>query len=143
MTSLAPGYYLDSFLAPLAPVLQRVDVTDIWINAPGEIWIESLGGGLERLSEPSLTEELLGRLAKQIAARSSQGISRSQPLLAATLPDGSRVQVAAPPATREGHAFAIRKHVSSNLSLADWEEADAFEDIAGGDMEFADERQFA
>jgi type IV secretion system protein VirB11 len=142
MTGLAPGYYLDSFLAPLAPVLERADVTDIWINRPGEVWIESLGGGLEHLSEPALSEKLLGRLAKQIAARSSQGISPSQPLLAATLPDGSRVQIAAPPATREGYAFAIRKHVSANLSLTDWEEADAFDDIGGNEVEFADDRQF-
>jgi type IV secretion system protein VirB11 len=142
MTDLAPGYYLDNFLAPLAPVLERADVTDIWINRPGEVWIESLGGALEHLSEPALSEKLLGRLAKQIAARSSQGISPSQPLLAATLPDGSRVQIAAPPATREGYAFAIRKHVSANLSLADWEEADAFDDIGGNEVEFSDDRQF-
>ena len=39
------GYYLDSFLAPLSPWLAREDVTDIWINRPGELWTESIGGG--------------------------------------------------------------------------------------------------
>ena len=87
------GYYLDSFLAPLAPYLARKDVTDIWINRPQEVWVESLGGGLERAIETALDAKLLERLAKQIAARSSQGISRAHPLLAASLPDGSRVQV--------------------------------------------------
>ncbi|MEM7683545.1 MAG: P-type DNA transfer ATPase VirB11, partial [Pseudomonadota bacterium] len=136
------GYYLDSFLAPLAPFLQRSDITDIWINWPGEVWLESIGGGIERVSEPNLDAKLLEHLAKQIAARSSQGISRAQPLLAATLPDGSRVQVAAPPATRDGYAFAIRRHVSADLSLSDWEEADAFEEIDGGEAVIAHERQF-
>ncbi|WP_298465975.1 P-type DNA transfer ATPase VirB11 [uncultured Erythrobacter sp.] len=136
------GYYLDSFLAPLAPVLERDDVTDIWINRPGEVWIESIGGGIERADEPSLDEKLLGRLARQIAAHSSQGVSRVQPLLAATLPDGSRVQIAAPPATRGGHVFSIRRHVSADLSLSDWEDADAFDEVAADASDLTVERQF-
>ncbi len=135
-------YYLDSFLAPLAPVLERADVTDIWINRPGELWVESLGGGIERIEEPSLDMKLLERLAKQIAAYSSQGISRAQPLLAATLPDGSRVQIAAPPATRDGYAFAFRKHVSANLALSDWEDAGAFDEAIASEEGFAEERRF-
>ena len=93
MTTTQAGYYLDSFLAPHAPVLKRKDVTDIWINRPGEVWTESTGGGIERIEEPGLDLKLLERLARQIAAYSSQGISRAQPLLAATLPDGSRIPV--------------------------------------------------
>lgn len=142
MSATEAAYYLDSFLAPLAPFLTQPGVTDIWINRPGEVWLESLGGGIERVEEPALNASLLQRLAQQIAAYSSQGISRAQPLLAATLPDGARVQVAAPPATREGYAFAIRRHVSANLSLVDWEEADAFADVEVGHSEFADERRF-
>lgn len=136
------GYYLDSFLSPLAPYLARADVTDIWINHPGEVWTESVGGGIERSAEAALDAGLLARLARQIAAHSSQGISREQPLLAASLPDGSRVQIAAPPATRGGYIFAIRRHVSADLSLRDWEDADAFADIASGQTAFEDERTF-
>lgn len=142
MTIADAGYYLDSFLAPLAPMLERNDVTDIWINRPGEVWVESLGGGIERIVEPSLDEKLLTRLAKQIAAYSSQGISRAQPLLAAKLPDGSRVQVAAPPATRGGHSFAIRRHVSAKMSLGDWEDAGAFDRVQPGESEVGAERRF-
>ena len=77
MTTIDAGYYLDSFLAPLAPVLERKDVTDIWINRPREVWVESLGGGIERLHSDQLDVKLLERLARQIAAHSSQGISRT------------------------------------------------------------------
>ncbi len=142
MSSSHTGYYLDSFLAPLTPVLEREDVTDIWINQPGEVWVESLGGAIERLAEPSLDYKLLERLAKQIAAHSSQGISRSHPLLAANLPDGSRVQIAAPPATRTGFVFAFRKHVSANISLADWEDAGSFNEARTDHTDIASERQF-
>lgn len=142
MSVAEAGYYLDSFLTPLAPVLKRNDVTDIWINRPGEVWVESLGGGIERIVEPSLNLKLLERLAKQIAAHSSQGISREQPLLAATLPDGTRVQIAAPPATREGYAFAFRKHVSADLTLSDWEDAGAFDEASTEASNLQDERSF-
>ncbi|WP_228244137.1 P-type DNA transfer ATPase VirB11 [Porphyrobacter sp. GA68] len=134
------GYYLDSFLAPLAPWLGQPNITDLWINRPGEVWVERLGGGIECYQEPSLTEALLARLARQIAALSAQGISREAPLLAASLPDGARVQVVAPPATRSGHAFAIRRHVASELSLADWEDSDAFAGLEAGGQGLEEER---
>jgi len=136
------GFYLDSFLAPLAPWLSREDVTDIYVNRPGEIWVESLGGGIERHEDPALSEQLLGRLARQIAAFGSQGISRSAPLLAASLPDGSRVQIVAPPATRAGHVLAIRRHVKASFSLADWHESDAFAGLTKGDTELERERSW-
>ena len=123
------GYYLDSFLAPLADVLTRPDVTDIYINRPHEMWVETLGGAITRVPSDSLDEALLGRLARQIAAASAQGISREHPLLAATLPDGARVQVVAPPATRAGHAIAIRRHVSAAMSLGDYAGSGAFDDV--------------
>lgn len=114
------GYWLNAWLAPLAPFLGRHDVTDIYVNRPGEIWVEALGGGIEQHDAPELNREMLLRLSRQIAAFSNQGISRAHPLLAASLPDGSRVQVAAPPATRGEIAIAIRRHVATELSLEDY-----------------------
>lgn len=111
--------YLLSYLAQLEPFLAREDVTDIYVNGPGVVWVESLGGVIERHEAPALTGVVLGRLARQIAAYSSQGISREHPIVSATLPDGSRVQIVAPPATRGEIAIAIRKHVSAGLSLDD------------------------
>ncbi|MBU6318955.1 MAG: P-type DNA transfer ATPase VirB11 [Alphaproteobacteria bacterium] len=112
-------------MAPLSPWLDRSDITDIMVNRPGEVWIES-ASGLERIEAPAITELMLQRLAQQIAASSSQGVSREHPLLAATLPDGARVQLAGPPATRGTIALAIRKHVVPDLTLEDYEAAGAF-----------------
>ena len=120
------GYYLDSLLAPLASFLSRDDVTDIYVNRPGEVWVETLGGTIQSHPCAELTERLLARLSRQIAASSAQGISREHPLLAAMLPDGSRVQVVAPPATRHSYALAIRRHVAASLSLEDYEAQGAF-----------------
>jgi type IV secretion system protein VirB11 len=126
-TATAPaGFYLDSLLAPLAPWMTRSDVTDIYINREQEVRIETLGGASEVHDCPALTEPILARLARQIAATSAQGINREHPLLAASLPDGSRVQVAAPPATRGGHALAIRRHIAAKLSIDDYAASGAF-----------------
>ena len=114
---MSAGVYLDAYLAPLAPWLSRPDVTDVLINRPGEVWIETSGGAMSREPADQLTEQALQRLARQIAAASHQGVNREQPLLSATLPDGARVQIVSPPATRGGLVMAVRKHVLSDMSL--------------------------
>jgi type IV secretion system protein VirB11 len=109
--------YLGAFLAPLAPWLSRPEVTDLLVNAPGEVWVETAVEGMRREAAVGLDETTLQRLVRQIAAYGSQGVNREQPLLSATLPDGARVQVVAPPATRGGTVLAVRKHLISDLSL--------------------------
>jgi type IV secretion system protein VirB11 len=119
--------YLQSYLAPFAGILARADVTDIYVNAPGEIWAETVGGQIEHHSNAALDTVTLARLARQIAAYAHQGISREHPILSATLPGGERVQIVAPPATRDGVVLAIRKHVSSDLGLDDYVSSGAFQ----------------
>jgi type IV secretion system protein VirB11 len=121
--------YLQSYLAPLAPMLERDDVTDIFVNRPGEAWVETIQGGLERHEAPELDETTLWRLARQIASLSHQGVSREHPLLSATLPGGERVQIIAPPATRGPLAMAVRKQVVADLRLEDYDRTGAFADV--------------
>lgn len=130
--------YLRSYLAPLASMLERADVTDIYVNRPGEVWVETTSGSIERHEAPGLDEATLSRLARQIAALSHQGISREHPLLSATLPDGARVQVVGPPATRGPLALAIRKHVSPDLALGDYVASGAFDDTRHGEEDTSD-----
>jgi type IV secretion system protein VirB11 len=119
--------YLSAYLAPLAPWLSRPDVTDVLINRPGEVWVETTRGGVCREPADQLNEMALQRLARQIAAASHQGVNREQPLLSATLPDGARVQVVAPPATRGGLVMAVRKHRLFDLSVADMAQEGLFD----------------
>ncbi len=122
---IGEGVYLRTYLAPFTPWLDRPDVTDILVNRPGEVWIDG-ARGFERITTPDVTDMMLQRLAQQIAAHTAQGVSREHPLLAATLPDGARVQVVTPPATRNHVSLAIRKHVVQDLTLADYDLAGAF-----------------
>lgn len=121
--------YLDTFLAPLAPFLSQDDVTDIYVNRPGQLWTERLGGQIECHEAPGLTARVLDRLARQVAAHCAQGISREHPLLAANLPDGSRIQIILPPATRGDVALAIRKHVMADLTLGDMRRMGSLEGV--------------
>lgn len=116
---MTANVYLSAYLAPLSPWLSRPDVTDVLVNRPGEVWVETIGGAMQREAAEQLDEVALQRLARQIAAASHQGVNREQPLLSATLPDGARVQVVSPPATRGGLALAVRKHQISDLSVGD------------------------
>lgn len=118
--------YLDAYLAPFAAWLSRDDVTDVLVNRPGEVWVETTDGTMTCAPAPQLTEVALSRLARQIAGISHQGVNREHPLLSATLPDGARVQIAAPPATRGGLVMAIRKHAISDLRLEELAAAGLF-----------------
>ncbi|HZU50750.1 MAG TPA: ATPase, T2SS/T4P/T4SS family, partial [Sphingomicrobium sp.] len=124
---IAPGVYLRSCLAPFDELLARSDITDIYVNRPGELWIETLGGKIERIDDVAISEAVLARLARQVAALTHQGVSREHPLLAATMPDGSRIQVVAPPATRGPLALAIRRQVTAAMTLRDYEAAGQFD----------------
>lgn len=127
---MSDAVYLDHYLGPLGPYLEANDVTDIYINQPEELWVERLGGMIERVIVKDLSFTVLERLSRQIAAQSAQGINREHPLLSASLPDGSRVQIALPPATRGDVAIAIRKYVVSDLGVDDYAKAGAFDGLA-------------
>lgn len=122
----APPAFLANFLDPLAEYLSRQDVTDIYVNRPGELWLESMSGGIERVTAPQLTAQWLDRLARQIAAFSNQGVNREHPILSASLPDGARVQIIVPPATRGSAVMAIRKHLVMDRCLADYAKDGSF-----------------
>lgn len=114
-----PSAYLDVYLAPFRPWLEREAVTEILVNQPGELWIEEAGvPAMRRVRDATIDDVLLQRLAEQIARISHQGINREHPLLAATLPDGARVQLCGPPATRRHWALAIRRHRLLDMPLA-------------------------
>ena len=128
------GVYLQSFLGPLAAWLARDDVTEILVNRPGELWIEVNGAPrMQRIEVPELTVTALTRLATQVARANHQGVSRAHPLLSGLLPGGERIQIIAPPATRQYLAIAIRKHVQVDLDLADYAASGAFADVRRAD----------
>ena len=113
------GVYLAAYLQPFRRWLDREDISEVIVNGRGEVWIEAAGDmRLRRVEAPEVDDVLVRRLAEQVARTTHQGVSRERPLLAATLPDGARVQFVSPPATRSGWAMAIRRHRVVDLPLS-------------------------
>lgn len=114
----AENVFLDAYLEPFRPWLERDDVSEIIVNCPGEIWIEAADQPtMQRIALPAVDDLLLRRLAEQVARATHQGINRQRPLLGATLPNGARVQFIGPPATRRHWAMAIRRHRILDIDL--------------------------
>ncbi|NLR73387.1 P-type DNA transfer ATPase VirB11 [Novosphingobium sp. ERN07] len=101
--------------------MARGDVTEIIINRPGEIWIEHAGrNGLCSEKAAFVSDAFVEQLAYQVARASRQGINGEEPILGATLPDGSRVQIIGPSATRGHWALAIRRHHDRRINLSEF-----------------------
>lgn len=133
MTALPPAAgFLAAYLAPLERHLACPAVTDVLVQAPGEVWVDA-GEGLVREADAAITAPLLARLAQQLAAASHQAVSRAHPLLGCTLPSGERVQLVLPPATRGFPVLGIRRQVVSDLRLAEMAAAGAFTQARPGD----------
>ena len=117
---------LDNLLKPLLPYSTQECVSEVIVNKPQEVWLES-EKGWQCLSEPTLTMQRLKDLAKLIASFTNQSISEKIPLLSARLPEGARVQIIYPPAVEENcFGVAIRIAQSLDLSLDDFDKQGVF-----------------
>lgn len=120
---------LDEYLQPLSPYLAMVDLTEVSINRPGEIWTES-GEGWRRHDAPKVTFRHCLHLATLIATANSKKITKDNPILSADLPGGERVQVVIPPACERGTvSITIRKPSYADKTLGELESHGAFAEV--------------
>lgn len=106
------------FLAPVVPLLDDPEVSDILINGATEIYFEK-AGRLHRYQGRFPDEPSLMAAARNIAEFVNRLLSKDHHSMDARLPDGSRVHVILPPASRQGVCISIRKAQKAffNLSL--------------------------
>lgn len=124
------GVYLREYLDVFKTYLDDAQISEICVNKPGEVWIERMGQPAMMACEaPHITNEVLIRLGRLIAAYNDQTIAKDKPLLSASLPSGERIQMAIPPIAPKGVALSIRKQVVKNMTLDDYEHAGAFEGV--------------
>jgi type IV secretion system protein VirB11 len=100
---------LDFILGPLKPYLDDPRVTELCINRPHALFLET---GLGWIEENVRALDLLWcqSFAKLVANATRQRVDETSPLLSASLPSGERVQVVCPPATTLGTvAISIRR----------------------------------
>lgn len=100
--------------------------TELCINRPHELWTETSEGWTRHLIE-DITYNWCLNLAKLIANRTEQSM-RNSPLLGATLPTGERIQIAVPPAVKQGTvSITIRKPGSTVKEFNEFVAEGAFE----------------
>jgi pilus assembly protein CpaF len=100
---------------PLEPLLARDDIADIMVNGAGTTYIEVNGKMLQtgvRFADNAQLMNICQRIVSQVGRR----VDESSPICDARLPDGSRVNVIAPPLAIDGPALTIRKFKKDRLN---------------------------
>lgn len=101
---------------PLEPLLARDDIADIMVNGAGRTYIE-VNGKVEESSIRFRDNGQLLSICQRIVSQVGRRVDESSPICDARLPDGSRVNVIAPPLAIDGAALTIRKFKKDKLTL--------------------------
>lgn len=111
--------------------LRSSDVTEICINRPGELWIESRQGW-NRVDVPNLTFERARQFCTAVVNESNTGqrITDTDPVVSLTFPTGQRAQFVIPPACDAGKvSITIRLPSRQTKTLAEYKEDGFFDQI--------------
>lgn len=112
-------------------VLERTDVTEICVNSPGHIYIES-AQGWQRLEVPALTFERARQFCTTVVNESNTGqrITETDPVVSLTFPSGQRAQFVIPPAVEAGKvSITIRQPSRRTKTLAQYADDGFFDRI--------------
>jgi type IV secretion system protein VirB11 len=123
-------YFLYRALAPLKSFLDDLDVVEISVNRPGQVYVERLGAAHMEFHEiPELTTAEIVNIGERVAASTNQFVSSANPILSAALPTGERIQVVLPPAAPDGGILSIRKQVVSAFTLEDYRDRGSLDEV--------------
>lgn len=101
---------------PLEPLLARDDIADIMVNGAATTYIEV--NGKVRLTNVRFRDNAhLMNVCQRIVSQVGRRVDESSPICDARLPDGSRVNVIAPPLAIDGASLTIRKFKKDKLTL--------------------------
>ena len=103
---------------PLEPLLARDDIADIMVNGANTVFIE-VDGKMQKTGVRFRDNAQLLNICQRIVSQVGRRVDEASPICDARLPDGSRVNVIAPPLAIDGCALTIRKFKKDRLKLAD------------------------
>ena len=115
----ARTHVLDSMagLGPLQGYLDDESIEEIWVNAPGRVFVAR--SGRPELTTTILESEDLTVLVERMLRASGRRLDLSSPFVDAQLAGGQRLHVVIPPITSQHWAVNIRKHTSRASRTAD------------------------
>jgi pilus assembly protein CpaF len=103
---------------PLEPLLARDDIADIMVNGANRVFIE-VGGKIQLTNVRFRDNGQLMNICQRIVSQVGRRVDEASPICDARLPDGSRVNVIAPPLSIDGAALTIRKFKKDKLRIQD------------------------
>ncbi len=103
---------------PLEPLLARDDIADIMVNGANRVFIE-VGGKIQLTNVRFRDNAQLMNICQRIVSQVGRRVDEASPICDARLPDGSRVNVIAPPLSIDGAALTIRKFKKDKLRIQD------------------------
>jgi pilus assembly protein CpaF len=101
---------------PLEPLLARDDIADIMVNGADKTYIE-VSGKIQLTNVRFRDNQQLMNICQRIVSQVGRRVDESSPICDARLPDGSRVNVIAPPLAIDGPSLTIRKFKKDKLTL--------------------------
>jgi pilus assembly protein CpaF len=101
---------------PLEPLLARDDIADIMVNGAQRVFIE-VGGKVQLTNVRFRDNQQLMNICQRIVSQVGRRVDESSPICDARLPDGSRVNVIAPPLALDGPTLTIRKFKKDKLTM--------------------------
>src|SRR6202521_1148321 len=104
--------------APLDILLADETISDIMVNGPSKVYIER-GNKMMRAAVKFDSDAHLMQIISRIVTGVGRRVDESSPMVAARLPDGSRVNVIVPPLAVKGAAVTIRKMRKDPLQIGD------------------------
>jgi pilus assembly protein CpaF len=102
---------------PLEPLLARDDIADIMVNGASTVFIE-VNGKMQKTGVRFRDNAQLLNICQRIVSQVGRRVDEASPICDARLPDGSRVNVIAPPLAIDGCALTIRKFKKDRLRLS-------------------------
>jgi pilus assembly protein CpaF len=114
-----------SVFGVLTPFVRADDVTDVFVNPSGAVWVDR-GAGAEHIDGLTIPADEARDLATRLIAAGDRHVDEATPAMDVRLGDGIRVHAVLPPVSPLGAVLSIRLPRARPLSLADLEAAGFF-----------------
>ena len=108
---------------PLQDLLRAPTVSEIMVVGRDQIYVER-DGVIEKSGRRFISDKVTESIIERIVAQVGRRIDKSQPLVDARLPDGSRVNAVIPPLAVKGPTLTVRKFPIQRLTMDDLIEMD-------------------
>ncbi len=104
---------------PITELLNSKNVTEIMVNSPHDIYIETDGKIVKDESVSFINEEHIYRTIRRLIEPLGRTINSAHPMVDSRLLDGSRINAIIPPLSVKGPVMTIRKFIDTKEGMDD------------------------